>query len=221
MTRNHSPEYQVRQALTKSCLPWTQDICSLNSCFLVLPFHKCCSPSTRIIWWLNIHESRCSSFISHIPPLFEAHEVPLKHLLQNALAVHQIPPPPNTFCFQKLYLSWTLAPIKSTFLSAICQWVFSKDRKQGHWQTHAKTQCTSVWAFRKNIPGYTTRAAVLYGSSASFTSASYQSWHLLLALCLFPQVSLDKGDITCPFASFNTRVKMLSSPSKRKPWGVM
>lgn len=43
----------------------------------------------------------------------------------------------------------------------------------------------------------------------------------MLALRLFPSVSLDKGDIICPFASFNTNVKMLSSHSKCKPCGVM
>lgn len=163
-----------------------------------------------------------SMFLNHLPHTFRFCRAwsTLKHLLQNALAVLQIPPPPNTFCFQKLYLSWTLAPIKSILLSAICQWVFSKAIKQGHWQTHAKTQCTSVWAFTKNIPGYISRATVLYGSSASFASASYQSWHLLLALLLFPSVSLDKVNIICPFASFNTRVNTLSGHSKCNPYGV-
>lgn len=160
-------------------------------------------------------------FLIHLPHNSPFWRLSLKYLLQNALAVHQIPTTPSTFSFQKLYLCWTLTPIKSTLLSAICQWAFSKAIKQGHWQTRAKTQCTSVWASTKSIPRDITRAEILYDSSASLASASYQSWHSVLALHLFPSVSFDKENFIHLFASFNTRVKMLRGHNECKPCDVV
>lgn len=73
MTRNHSPEHQVRHCPSLAS-PGHRVYAQWNSCFLVLPFYNYYSLTG--VTANSKSESWCSSFISHIPPLFEEYKVP-------------------------------------------------------------------------------------------------------------------------------------------------
>lgn len=153
-------------------------------------------------------------FLIHLPdtsPFWRVQSI-IKAPFTNALAVHQIPTTPNTFSFQKLYLCRTLTPIKSTLLSAICQWAFSKAIKYGHWQTCQNTMYVSLSIYKNYSPWYNQGRNPIW-----FLSPFCVSLLSELAFHLFPSVSFDKENFICLFASFNTRVKMLSGHNECKP----